>query len=196
MQDQNYQMRSAIGDHDSAIVIKTKNRAHIRAGSLLVSLFLLGIGSFVYPQSNPRTPITEHKEQVKMTQAKGTFEVSLKPQDDKSEDATLGRMTIDKQFHGDLEGVSKGQMLTASTTVKDSAGYVAIERITGTLHGRQGSFVLQHNGTMNRGVPQLVVTVVPDSGTDQLAGITGTLTIKITEGKHFYEFEYTLPNKP
>lgn len=126
------------------------------------------------------------------THASGTFEVKLTPQDDKSEDSGLGKMVIDKQFHGDLEAVSKGQMLAAGTAVKDSAGYVAMERVSGTLHGRKGGFVLQHSGTMTRGVPQLTVTVVPDSGTDQLAGLAGKMMIKIADGKHSYEFEYTL----
>lgn len=129
-----------------------------------------------------------------MNHASGTFEVKLLPQtDDKSGDATLGRMTIDKTFHGDLEGTSKGQMLTGMTEVKGSAGYVAIEKVSGTLHGRTGTFILQHTGTMNRGVPQLIITVVPDSGTGQLTGLVGNLTVNIDEGKHSYEFEYTLP---
>lgn len=126
------------------------------------------------------------------TRASGAFEVKLAPQDDKAEDATLGRMTIDKQFHGDLEGVSKGQMLTAMTAVEGSGVYVAIERVSGTLHGRKGSFALYHTGVMTRGAPQLSVTVVPDSGTDQLAGIAGRMTINIADGKHSYDFEYTL----
>jgi hypothetical protein len=105
-------------------------------------------------------------------------------------------MSIDKQFHGDIEGTSKGQMLTAMTEVKGSAGYVAIERVSGTLHGRRGSFALQHTGIMNRGAPQLSITVVPDSGTGQLAGITGKFDIKIADGKHSYEFDYTLPEAP
>ena len=131
------------------------------------------------------------------TRAQGTFEVKLKPQTpDEGADASLGRMTIDKQFHGDLAGTSKGQMLTAGTDVKDSAGYVAIERVTGTLHGRSGSFSLQHTGTMDRGKPQLAITVVPDSGTSQLAGLTGTMSITITNGKHFYGFDYVLPRTP
>ena len=123
------------------------------------------------------------------------FEVRLNPQaqEDKVGDPTVGRMSIDKQFHGDLEATSKGQMLTAMTDIKGSAGYVAIERVTGTLHGRSGSFALQHTGTMTRGVPQLSVTVVPDSGTGQLVGLTGKMEIKITDGKHSYDFEYTLP---
>ena len=127
-----------------------------------------------------------------MTHAVGTFEVKLTPQ---STDAPgLGRMSIDKQFHGDLEAVSKGEMLSAMTEVKNSAGYVAIERVTGKLGGRQGAFVLQHSGAMNRGAASLSVTVVPDSGTGQLAGLTGKMAIIIEGGKHSYEFEYTLPD--
>jgi hypothetical protein len=127
------------------------------------------------------------------TRATGTFDVKLTPQaaDDKA-DVSVGRMSIDKRFHGDLDAVSKGQMLAAMTEVKDSAGYVAMERVTGTLAGRSGGFTLQHSGTMTRGAPHLSVTVVPDSGTGQLAGLTGTMTINIVGGKHLYEFEYTL----
>jgi hypothetical protein len=122
-----------------------------------------------------------------MPKAAGTFEVKLTPQPD---DSPVGRMTIVKQFHGDLEGSSAGQMLAAMTEVKGSAGYVAIEKVTGSLHGRAGSFVLQHTGTMNRGTPQLSVTVVPDSGTGDLAGLSGSLNIIIEGGKHSYEFDY------
>jgi hypothetical protein len=100
-------------------------------------------------------------------------------------------MSIDKQFHGDLEAISKGEMLSASGNVKGSAAYVAIERVSGTLQGRKGTFVLQHTGVMNRGTPQLTISVVPDSGTDQLIGLTGTMTIQIDQGKHSYEFDYT-----
>jgi hypothetical protein len=103
-------------------------------------------------------------------------------------------MTIDKQFHGDLEATSKGQMLAAGSGGKGSSGgYVALEKVTGTLHGRSGAFVLQHSGTMTRGTPQLTITVVPDSGTDQLAGLAGKMNIIIADGKHSYEFDYTLP---
>jgi hypothetical protein len=130
--------------------------------------------------------------------ASGTFEVKLKPQgqDDPGADANLSRMSIDKQFHGDLEATSKGQMLAAGTGVKGSAGYVAIERVSGTLHRKNGSFILQHSGTMTRGAPQLSVTVVPDSGTDQLAGLAGKMAINIADGRHSYEFEYTLDETP
>ncbi len=123
--------------------------------------------------------------------------MKLTPQDDKI-DPTLGRMTLDKTFHGDLDATSKGQMLTATTDVKGSGAYVAVERVTGTLHTsagpRTGTFALQHSGTMARGVPDLNITVVPDSGTGQLVGLTGTLTIHIAEGKHSYDFEYSLPD--
>jgi hypothetical protein len=125
--------------------------------------------------------------------ASGPFDVKLAPQpaaDDSG--AAVGRMTIDKQFHGDLDATSKGQMLAHRSGVDGSAGYVAMEIVSGTLHGRQGSFVLQHSGTMNRGAPELRVTVVPDSGTEQLAGLTGSMAIVIAAGKHSYEFDYTL----
>lgn len=128
-----------------------------------------------------------------MTRATGSFEVQLAPQTDA--DASVGRMTIDKQFAGGLEGTSKGQMLAAMTATKGSAGYVAMERVTGKLAGRSGTFVLQHSGTMDRGTPSLTITVVPDSGTGELAGLTGTMTIEITEGKHLYVFEYSLGEK-
>jgi hypothetical protein len=105
-------------------------------------------------------------------------------------------MSIDKQFRGDLEGSSKGEMLSAGTGVKGSAGYVAIERVTGALQGRSGTFVLQHSGTMARGVPQLSITVVPDSGTDGLDGLAGRMTIEIVDGVHSYDFEYTIAGAP
>ena len=126
--------------------------------------------------------------------ATGPFDVKITPMDpaNKTEDNSLGRMSIDKQFHGDLEATSKGEMLTANTSMKGSAGYVAIERVSGTLHGRSGSFTLQHNATMNRGTPQLNIIVVPDSGTGQLVGLTGTMNIIIAEGKHSYDFTYSL----
>lgn len=125
--------------------------------------------------------------------AKGTFEVKVTSQlEDTTEGSPLGRYTLDKQYHGDLEATSKGEMLTAGSTVKGSAGYVAMERVSGMLNGRNGTFILQHTGSMNRGAAQLSVTVVPDSGTDLLSGITGTMNITIADGKHSYEFEYSL----
>jgi hypothetical protein len=127
--------------------------------------------------------------------ATGTFEIQLTParEGDQADGSTLARLTFDKQFHGGIEGNSKGEMLSATTAVSGSAGYVAIERVTGMLEGRGGSFVLQHTGIMNRGVPDLTVSVVPDSGSGQLVGLTGRLSIKIAEGQHSYDFEYSLP---
>lgn len=130
--------------------------------------------------------------------ATGAFDVKITPLalSGPAEDATLGRMSIEKQFHGDLEAAGKGQMLTAATDVKGSAAYVAMERVTGTLHGRGGTFALVHRGTMNRGEPRLEVSVVPDSGTGELVGMAGTLSIVIAGGKHSYDLEYTLPADP
>jgi hypothetical protein len=127
--------------------------------------------------------------------AKGPFEVKLAPQkadNPAAEGSGHGRMSIDKQFHGELEATSQGEMLSFMTSTKGSAGYVAIETVTGTLGGRKGSFVLQHNGTMTRGAPQLSVTVVPDSGTAELVGLTGGMKIIIApDGAHSYELDYT-----
>jgi hypothetical protein len=126
--------------------------------------------------------------------ATGTFEVKVIPQAaDGDSDPTLGRMSLDKKFSGALEATSKGTMLTAGTAVEGSAGYVAVERVNGKLGDRSGSFALQHSGTMNRGTPLLSIRVVPDSGTEQLEGIAGEMTINIVDGKHLYELDYTLP---
>ena len=126
--------------------------------------------------------------------AKGTFAVELTPdaQHEAPEGLTLRRMSIEKQFQGDLEGASTGKMLTAETAVDGSAGYVAIERVSGTLHGRRGAFVLQHSGVMTRGAPHLTITVVPDSGTGELANLAGKMEIQVVDGQHSYTFEYTL----
>lgn len=130
-----------------------------------------------------------------MTQlANGTFEVTLTPQaqEEKVADLSIKRILIAKQFHGDLEATSYGQMLAAGTDVEGSAGYVALERVTGTLAGRSGSFTLQHSGVMTRRDSHLTITVVPDSGTGQLSGLGGNMEIDNVEGKHFYDFAYTL----
>lgn len=123
----------------------------------------------------------------------GTFEVTIQPLS--APDALPGRMALDKEFHGDLSGVGKGEMLTALTDTEGSAGYVAIERVTGALHGRQGSFVFQHTGIMNQGAQQLSIVVVPDSGTEQLTGIAGVFSLTVADGKHHYIFDYTLPEE-
>jgi hypothetical protein len=125
--------------------------------------------------------------------AKGDFDVKLTQHPLPEAPAGVGAFTIDKQFHGELEATSRGEMLTAMTDEKGSAGYVAVERVTGTLRGRTGTFILQHNATMTRGTPLLNIVVVPDSGTSQLTGLTGKMTIDIASGKHFYTFEYSLP---
>jgi hypothetical protein len=127
-----------------------------------------------------------------MSLATGTFEAKLTPEAAGTE-PSLGRMALAKQFRGDLEAVSSGQMLTGGTSVKGSAGYVAMERVSGALHGHAGEFTLQHSGTMNRGEPRLSITVVPDSGAGELTGLTGSMQIMMAAGGHSYEFEYTLP---
>ena len=131
-----------------------------------------------------------------MTQvARGTFVVSMKPLafEGAEPEFKLGRMSIDKQISGDLTASTIGQMLSAMTSTDGSAGYVALERVAGALKGRQGAFVLQHTGTMNRGAPSLSVTVVPDSGTEELVGLEGEFKIDIEDGNHSYEFAYRLP---
>jgi hypothetical protein len=126
----------------------------------------------------------------------GPFDVKITPQKPDTQiarAANLGRLTIDKRYHGDLEAIAKGEMLAAQTEIKGSAGYVALERVTGKLKGRSGSFVLQHNGTMNRGAAELTVTVVPDSGAGELRGLTGKMRIVIApDGAHSYEFDYKI----
>jgi len=128
--------------------------------------------------------------------ASGTFDVTLTPQaaeengNGNGNDLNVGRMIIDKQFAGDLIATSRGQMLAVGTKIKGSAGYVAMEWVSGILQGRSGRFALQHSGTMTRGAPELSITVVPDSGTGELAGLSGRMTIEIVEGKHSYGFDY------
>jgi hypothetical protein len=128
-----------------------------------------------------------------MKKAKGSFEVTLQPLSNAevSAEAIFGRFLLVKKFSGDLVAEVRGQMLSAGSATQGSAGYVAIDHVTGTLEGRKGSFVLQHSGTMNRGAPSLSITVVPDSGTGDLAGLSGTLKIDIIDKKHFYEFDYS-----
>lgn len=143
----------------------------------------------LFAQSSAPAP-----KEASMLHATGPFDVKVTAQDDKSDDPLLNRLTLDKQYQGDLEGTGKGQMLTASTAVKGSGSYVAIEKFTGTLKGHAGTFVLQHLGTMTQNVPQLSVSIVPDSGTGDLKGIAGKMTIIIApSGKHSYDLEYTLP---
>lgn len=130
--------------------------------------------------------------------ASGAFDVTIQPvaQEEFPGGTSLGRYSLEKRYHGDLEAAAQGEMLTAGTAVEGSAGYVAIERVEGTLHGRSGSFVLQHLGRMGHGAQHLTITVLPDSGTGELAGLEGELEIAITDGKHLYELRYTLSETP
>jgi uncharacterized protein DUF3224 len=165
-----------------------KTRLRVPTGIIVGVWLAFGLGFLVEAQV---------QKEATVTRASGTFDVKMTPQKDEgAEGSNLARMSIDKQFHGDLEGTSKGEMLSAMTSVQGSAGYVAIEQVSGTLKGRSGTFVLQHSGLMTRGTPQLTIVVVPDSGTGQLAGLAGKMTINIADGKHSYEFEYTLPGAP
>ena len=172
-----------------------KNRFGIRSNVVAVKcvvvglFFCLGVSSMGFQKE---------KKPLMTTHASGTFEVKVVPQaaDDKDPAAAVGGFLLDKQFHGDLSGTSKGVMLAMSTSVSGSAGYVAMEQVKGTLNGRTGTFALQHTGTMTRGAPQLSVTVVPDSGTGELTGLSGKMDIKITDGKHFYEFDYSIAPAP
>lgn len=127
--------------------------------------------------------------------AQGTFEVKTAPlpADDATAATSIGRYSLDKTYHGALEGASAGEMLGAGNPKTGTAGYVAIEQVTGKLNGKAGSFALQHFGTMQGGAFDLNVRVVPGSGTGDLEGIAGTLTIIIAGGKHSYTLEYTLP---
>ena len=129
-----------------------------------------------------------------MSNAEGTFEVKMNPLDgNSSPEAGIGRMSIDKTFAGDLTATSQGEMLSGGSPAEGSAGYVAIERVTGTLHGNQGSFLLQHSGTMTPEAQELTITVVPASGTGALTGLSGRMEIRIEDGAHSYVFEYSLP---
>ena len=141
-------------------------------------------------------PLAAQKEPDMPHHATGTFEVKISPIDPafKFDDNPIGRMSLDKQFHGDLEAVSKGEMLSGGTPAKGVGGYVAMERVSGSLHGRTGTFLLMHNGTMENGAYHLSVIVVPGSATAQLAGLSGSMQIIIKDGQHSYDFSYTLPS--
>jgi uncharacterized protein DUF3224 len=148
---------------------------------------------YLSPRRAVRQFPKEALEKIMSEMAKGTFEVKAAPvAADSGDDSGIGRLTLDKKFSGDLEGTSRGQMLGFRSATDGSAGYVAMEKVTAKLGGRRGSFVLQHTGTMTRNAPSLNVTIVPDSGTGEFTGISGTMTIIIAEGKHNYEFAYKI----
>ncbi len=163
------------------------------SSAAIILAVVFGLSSFA--QSSSQTPATPAKGTPVTSRAVGSFEVKLvqESQGEKAEGPALARFSFDKQFHGDLEASGKGEMLAAGPDAKGSGAYVAIERVTGTLGGRAGSFVLQHSGTLTRGATELSITVVPDSGTGQLEGLTGKLIVIINNGKHTYEFNYSLP---
>ncbi len=151
-------------------------------------------------EAQPQAPHSKLllKDPVMTRHAEGTFDVKTTPlpPDDATTGTAIGRFALDKQFHGDLEGTGKGEMLGAGNPATGTAGYVAIEQVTGTLQGHSGSFAFQHIGTMDQGKFQLSVTVVPGSGTGDLVGVAGTMTITNVSGKHSYTFDYTLPESP
>ena len=160
-----------------------------------LALFVLFGTFFVGP--TPSQNSADAKEKTLSGHATGAFDVKISPVtlSEPSADPKLGRMSIEKQYHGALEATAKGEMLTAQSERKDSGVYVAVERVSGTLHGKKGSFAMHHTGVMNRGKPELKISVVPDSGTDDLQGLSGTMNIRIESGKHFYDFDYSLPAK-
>ena len=160
----------------------------------LMTVFCLAlVATATHAQTGtPASRTTPTKESMT---ARGTFDVKVVPQPpDDAAGGSFSRLFLDKQFHGDLAATSKGQMIGAGSPEKGVAGYVALEHVSGTLNGRRGSFALQHSGTMENGVTTMNVTVVPGSGTDQLTGIAGRMTIIIENGKHSYALEYTVPD--
>jgi hypothetical protein len=172
-----------------------------RATAIVIAsiCLLFGFGCAAYTQTVSQNPNPIKEGKVMNFHASGPFDVKMIPHktDNKeAEIANIGRMSGDKQFHGDLEASGKGEMLSVQTAVEGSAAYVALELVSGKLQGRSGTFVLQHSSTMGHGEYHQSITVVPDSGTGQLVGLAGKMTIIITDGKHFYEFDYTLPDAP
>jgi hypothetical protein len=169
------------------------------AAACLAPLLLATLSTHAQTNAQPNQKSTPPKKAVMSLHATGPFEVKIDPQppDEKGGGPAIGRMFLDKHFHGDLEATSKGTMLAAGTGAKNSSGgYVALEIVTGSLKGRTGTFVLQHSATMTRGVPQLSIAVVPNSAAGQLTGLAGKMNITIADGKHSYDFDYTLPETP
>ncbi|MFW6083696.1 MAG: DUF3224 domain-containing protein [Gemmatimonadota bacterium] len=147
---------------------------------LASTLFLVALATPLHAQ-----------EDASMT-ARGTFDPTVTPASDDGAPGPIDRYALEKQFRGDLEGESSGVMLGSGSPDEGAAGYVALEHVTGTLNGRSGGFVLQHLGSMSDGGMELRVQVVPGSGTGDLTGLAGEMTIVIEDGEHSYEFEYTL----
>ncbi|HKD17024.1 MAG TPA: DUF3224 domain-containing protein [Thermoanaerobaculia bacterium] len=186
----------------TAIVVTGTMRGSVVADGKTIPLALIYTATYaerggqwrLVAYESTKLPETVKKEEPAVPHhATGSFDVKMTPQ--KSEEGSLlARYALDKTYHGPLDGTSRGEMLSAGTAVKNSAGYVAFEQFSGTLDGKTGTFVLQHSATMTRGDGKLSITVVPDSGTGELAGISGSMSIRIEKGgAHFYDFDYTLP---
>jgi predicted DNA-binding protein (MmcQ/YjbR family) len=181
------------------------DRGHVdwrEAQSLLLRSFALAapktLSERAYREAEQRAPAKKSRTaSAKPRVASGSFQVEMKPQREPlaAQGVSLGRLALNKRFEGDMVGVGVGEMLTAMTATQGSAGYVAIERFTGTVHGREGSFVFQHSGSMARGTQSLSIAVVPDSGSGELLGLAGRFTLRIEQGRHYYTFEYTLPTR-
>jgi hypothetical protein len=171
----------------------------LSAAALAGGAMRTGGAPYIDARSLPaaNSPVLNESRMTTM-HARGTFEVQLAPQpiDAYTDGATMGRMTIDKQFSGDMIATSKGQMLTGMGNIKGSAAYVAIERVTGTVNGKRGSFVLHHTGVMANGAQSLAIVIAPDSGTDDLTGIAGSMTLVIEGKMHSYDLAYALPAAP
>jgi len=170
--------------------------------SIRIALFAASVGAVaaiagLMPHAVAQQPAPPNqKDGPSMNHARGPFTVKIMPQGEghSADDVSTGRVTLDKAYSGDLQAIGVGDMLAARTAVGNSAGYVAIERVTGTLDGRSGSFVVQHSGTMDRGAQQLAIGIVPDSGTGELAGIAGMMSIDVApNGAHHYDLAYTIP---
>jgi uncharacterized protein DUF3224 len=171
-------------------------RVHIAVLAAMVMCHPAGAATHAHAGSTIAQSVS--KGALVPAHATGSFDVRItpRPPDDNAAPPSFGRMSIDKHFHGDLDGTSQGTMLTGATDATGARVYVAIERVTGTLRGRTGTFLLMHGGTMTRTAQHLSVTVVPESGTGDLAGLTGKMAITIVDGKHLYDFEYTVGEKP
>lgn len=171
-------------------------RARLAALAAMVMFPLAGTATRAHAGST--IPQSVSKGALVPAHATGSFDVTITPQppDDNAASPSFGRMSIDKRFQGDLDGTSHGTMLTGATDATGARVYVAIERVTGTVRGRTGTFLLMHGGTMTRTAQHLSVTVVPESGTGDLAGLAGRMAITIVDGKHLYDFEYTVGEKP
>lgn len=171
------------------------NQPHGKLATFILAATTLLFPSFPHPSIQQDTQQAPTKSESRpMQKITGEFEVKIIPSE--TDNPQLGLMLLDKAYHGPLQGTAKGRMLTGMTNTKGSAGYVAIERIEGELAGKRGTFTIQHSGIMSQGKQSLTIQVIPDSGTDELVGLEGTMQIRIVDRQHFYDFEYSLPQSP